>query len=548
MIFNCKVCGGELNISSEMSIAECKYCRTTQTVPKAIDENLQNLFNRANSLRIRGDFDKAEKLYEKIIENDDTQSEAYWGLVLCKYGIEYVDDPATGRKLPTCHRASYDSVISDGDYKTALEYADADQRVIYEEQVSEIDRIQREILALAQAEEAYDVFICYKETDENGKRTHDSVIANDIYYQLTAEGFKVFYAAITLEGKLGSAYEPIIFAALNSAKVMLVIGTKPEYFNAVWVKNEWSRYLKIIKKDRQKLLIPCYRDMDAYDLPEEFAHLQAQDMTKIGFVNDIIRGIKKVIKKDDTKKAFETKESARKESDASGDNPTLDRGFICIEDGDFKGADECFERVLDSDPRCAMAYLGKLMIDLKVKNRRHIATASASFEDNVNYKRIIRFGDEALIDEINEYLEEVKTSVANKPRANETDVFAKFKQMAAQATSFVQTHTQPQSQSQKNTASESQAKTQSDAQAVTSSEPQSQLPYKIPVKSSLPVPTEAEVMKQVKERDDIKKLKIIGIIALIFYWPVGVGLLIWRNFKINKEVKAELEKYRLEQR
>ena len=35
--------------------------------------------------------------------------------------------------------------------------------------------------------------------------------------------------------------------------------------------------------------------MDAYELPEEFAHLQAQDMSKIGFINDVIRGIKKVL-------------------------------------------------------------------------------------------------------------------------------------------------------------------------------------------------------------------------------------------------------------
>ena len=85
----------------------------------------------------------------------------------------------------------------------------------------------------------------------------------------------MFYAAITLEGKLGNEYEPIIFAALHSAKVMLVVGTKIEHFTAVWVKNEWSRFLKIIQKDRSKLLIPCYRDIDAYELPEEFAHLQA---------------------------------------------------------------------------------------------------------------------------------------------------------------------------------------------------------------------------------------------------------------------------------
>ena len=102
--------------------------------------------------------------------------------------------------------------------------------------------------------------------------------------------------------KLGQEYEPYIFAALNSSKVMLSIGTKPEYFNAVWVKNEWSRYMNLMKTDRSKLLIPCYRDMDAYDLPEEFAHLQAQDMSKIGFINDVVRGIKKVIEKEEPQK------------------------------------------------------------------------------------------------------------------------------------------------------------------------------------------------------------------------------------------------------
>ena len=45
-------------------------------------------------------------------------------------------------------------------------------------------------------------FICYKETDKDGRRTQDSVLANDLYHQLTQEGFKVFFARITLEDKL----------------------------------------------------------------------------------------------------------------------------------------------------------------------------------------------------------------------------------------------------------------------------------------------------------------------------------------------------------
>lgn len=294
-IFKCKMCGGNLEVTGESSVVTCEYCGTSQTISKSRDEVVSNLYNRANDLRIKCEFDRAEQTYEKILEQDNTEAEAHWGIVLCRYGIEYVDDPATSKKIPTCHRTSYEAITSDTDYIAAMQNADSEQKAVYETEARAIDKIQKNILSIVKNEEPFDVFICYKETDENGKRTIDSTIANDIYYQLTQEGFKVFYAPITLEDKLGQEYEPYIFAALNSAKVMLVVGTKPEYFNAVWVKNEWSRFLKLLKADRSKMIIPCYRDMDAYDLPDEFAHLQSQDMSKIGFVNDVVRGIKKII-------------------------------------------------------------------------------------------------------------------------------------------------------------------------------------------------------------------------------------------------------------
>ena len=40
---------------------------------------------------------------------------------------------------------------------------------------------------------------------------------------------------------------------------MLVVGTCREYFDAVWVKNEWRRFLKLMKEDSSRLLIPCYQ-------------------------------------------------------------------------------------------------------------------------------------------------------------------------------------------------------------------------------------------------------------------------------------------------
>ena len=359
-VYKCKMCGGTLEVTDNQSVAECDYCGTKQTLPTAQDETLQKLFNRANILRMKSEFDKAAELYEKLIQMKPDEAEAYWGLILCKYGIEYVEDPKTLSRIPTCHRASFSSVVADEDYKSALSYADILQKTIYESEAKEIDRLQKEIIDISRNESPYDIFICYKETDSDGKRTQDSVIANEIYHQLTAEGYKVFYASITLEDKLGTEYEPYIFAALHSARVMLVVGTKPEYFNAVWVKNEWSRYLHLLKSDRSKLLIPCYRDMDPYELPEEFAHLQAQDMSKIGFINDIVRGIRKIIKKDEAQTA--KKEAVVVDSVSHSVQALLERGYMALEDGEWSRADEFFEQVLNIDPKNWKAYLGKFLV------------------------------------------------------------------------------------------------------------------------------------------------------------------------------------------
>lgn len=398
----CKMCGGTLEINENETTATCEYCGTEQTIPKITDDVIGNLFNRANTLRLKSEFDKAEEIYNKIVGLDNTQSEAYWGIILCKYGIEYVEDPTTYKRVPTCHRTSYDAITADEDYKLAIQYADISQKIIYEAEAKAIDEIQKGILTISQNEKPYDVFICYKETDESGKRTQDSVLANDIYHQLTQEGFKVFYAAITLEDKLGQEYEPYIFAALNSAKVMLVIGSKPEYFTAVWVKNEWSRYLKLMKADRSKLLIPCYKDMDAYELPEEFAHLQAQDMGKIGFINDIVRGIKKVINKDEPKPAV--KETAAADQAAnSAVAPLLKRISLFLEDGNWQEADEYCERVLDSDPENAQAYLYKLMAKLKVRKTEDLRNQAQLFDSEDMYRKTVRFADEELKNTLEEY-------------------------------------------------------------------------------------------------------------------------------------------------
>lgn len=295
MIFKCKMCGGDVTPINGTNTGKCEYCKSVMTLPNLDDEKIINLYNRANDLRINNEFDKAYTVYENILNIDNNQVEAHWGLLLCKYGVEYVDDPKTKKKIPTCHRTIASSILTDSNYKFIKKESYGDTLKIYEEEATKINEIQMEILNISSKEKPYDIFICYKETDDNGERTQDSVIAQDIYDKLVETGYKVFFSRITLENKLGVQYEPYIYSALKSSKVMLVVGTKEEYFNAVWVKNEWSRYLEMMKTDKSKSLIPVFSKVDAYKLPEEFAMLQAQSMDKVGAMQDLVRGIKKLI-------------------------------------------------------------------------------------------------------------------------------------------------------------------------------------------------------------------------------------------------------------
>ncbi len=360
MIIKCKMCGGDIDISSDKTFGTCEYCGSVMTLPKVDDEQRAAAFNRGNHFRRIGEFDKALSVYERIVQEDENDAEAHWCCALCRFGIEYVEDPATYEWLPTCHRASFDSFLDDVDYLAAVEHSDGVTRRQYQKDGAKIAEVQRGILATSQNEEPFDVFICYKESDENGNRTKDSTLAQDIYYQFTEQGRRVFFARITLEDKAGAQYEPYIFAALHSAKVMIAVGTKPEYFSAVWVKNEWSRFLSLMKKDRTKLLLPCYRDMDPYDLPEQLSVLQSYDMSKIGFIQDLIRGVNKVL--DAEKKPEPVKETVVvQQSGSSNTAALLKRGNMALEDGEWGKADSFFEDVLNQDAECAEAYVGKLL-------------------------------------------------------------------------------------------------------------------------------------------------------------------------------------------
>lgn len=398
-VLKCKTCGGNLEITGLENVAQCSHCGVMQTLPKADDEKKVALFNRANNLRIKKEFDKAAGIYESIIVEFPNEAEAYWGVVMCKFGLEYVEGK-DGRRIPTCHRTLPVSILKDDDFIQACRYADLSARALYQSEAVVIDNIQKRIIEIASSEEPYDIFICYKEKDDlTGLRTEDSSIAQDIYTAFTEKGYKVFYARATLSKVAGAEYEPYIYAALSSAKVMLVIGTKEEYYNAVWVKNEWSRYLSMMADDPSKIIIPCYKNIDAYDLPEQFGFMQALKMDDVMFSMNLETSVKRVL-------PIETKSrQAEPVVEAAGNriDNIIKRAYMLLSDGDFSSAEEQFEKVLDENPECARAYLGKALATLKLNNIGEIVNCVYDLNGNADFNMASRFADDSFKAELEHY-------------------------------------------------------------------------------------------------------------------------------------------------
>lgn len=407
MILKCNMCGGDILVIDHKTYGICDSCGSATTFPNIDDEKIAVYYNRANHYRHLGEFDIAMNLYKDIINIDSSQAEAYWGTLLCRYGIEYVVDPSNKSRVPTCHRISSDLILDDMDYQSALSYTDDEEtRTLYINEANYIQNMQREILALSREEEDYDIFICYKESDNHGDRTADSVLAQEIYEEFSKNGYKVFFSRITLEKYLGQLYEPAIFRGLQSSRVMIVVGTKPEYWNAPWVKNEWVRFLKMIKGDSNRLIIPCYRDMSPYDLPEELALIQSLDINKVGFIQDLKYGAEKIFSK---KITANTPESAR---------PTVESLIKRMEQFlEFDEWDEAYEyadRILDIDLNHSDAHIGKLCAISKVKKLHLLNEVTIDFSETPEYLCAIKYGNPADVILIENCLYEVRKKISEQ--------------------------------------------------------------------------------------------------------------------------------------
>ena len=96
-------------------------------------------------------------------------------------------------------------------------------------------------------------------------------------------------------------------------------------------------------------------------------------------------------------------------SGIANEKSILKRMFIFLEDKDWDNADIYADKVLDINPQNSYAYIGKLMLSLKISKFKNLQNSSETFDKNGNYIKAVRFGDKKLIDALQEYNDVIKS-------------------------------------------------------------------------------------------------------------------------------------------
>ena len=125
----------------------------------------------------------------------------------------------------------------------------------------------------------YEVFISYKCSNDQGNKTLDFTIARELYDTLTNMGYNAFFSSNTLEQLGSSRYKADIDAALDTAKVMIVVLSKVEYASSHWVQYEWDSfyndYLSGVRKEAN--LFTLTTNLNVHELPRTLRNVQNFD-------------------------------------------------------------------------------------------------------------------------------------------------------------------------------------------------------------------------------------------------------------------------------
>lgn len=250
----CKNCGAPLDLTrAKGNVVKCEYCGECFILPKdGAGEKVCSFLAIGEHCLDTADFTGAYTAYEKAAQLHQEEPEAYFGMALATAKVQYLQDVVNNRLQPICHEIAKKKVTKDKNYQKAIALATAEQKAEYEKRAREIDEIREKFYEFRHAGLDYDCFLCVKVTGEDGKHTEDSFIASKIYKELKKEGYAPFYSEEEIGERTGSDYEALILYALYTAECMLAVCSDEEYLLTPWVKNEYTRFLRLLSDEEKE--------------------------------------------------------------------------------------------------------------------------------------------------------------------------------------------------------------------------------------------------------------------------------------------------------
>lgn len=432
-VLKCKNCGQPLDLrNAKDGVIECDCCFSVFTLPKEESPSEATSYLRMGEHDLDSlNWSGAIEAFKKAAEKDKSEPEAYWGLALASYRVQYLKDLVNNRLQPISHIISPKKFVESSNYQTALKYATPAQRKEYQKKAAEIDYIKDEFLKLKSSRLEYDCFICVKVTDKEGNKTKDSQDADYIYDLLKRNGYKPFLSEREIRNKTGADYEARILYALHSCESMLVVCHNEEYLNTDWVKNEYTRFLSLVndeEKDSDSITI-VYNGTPIEKLEGKRGKIQGIDFSRRDADGDIIKFVddhtpkakakreeakrRKQAEEEEIRRQIEEQKKSQRELEEKLKNLRSNTGVGAVatvdslmkrakqemESGDYDKARDYCNKVLDIDPENAEAWWGLFLCDFKISDENQLLNSVtvdliSKISDNRNFYSALSYCEE----------------------------------------------------------------------------------------------------------------------------------------------------------
>lgn len=302
----CENCGMPLNQSDvKDGVIVCRACGNSYIMPStSLDQAKSGLLAAERELKA-GKFNEAYIAFSQVAQLDPGEPEAYFGMALATFRIQYLRDEIANCLRPICFGGTDHLFSEDQNVKKAVALSRSAQKEEYLRRIKEIDYLFSKIKEYEKKGVDYDCFLSVKVTEVDSKKhTEDYVIAERIYKALTKKGYHPFFSEEELEDQVGADYEAVIYYALMKAKCMLLVCTNRDYLQTPWVKNEYTRYLQFIKRgDKKEGSISIFFDgTPIEELPGEDHKIQGINGSSFNPIDQVCSFIDSYAKKE-TRKA-----------------------------------------------------------------------------------------------------------------------------------------------------------------------------------------------------------------------------------------------------